>query len=52
MKILNHLNGLSVTTMRRLIKRNNPQVEVIAKVDGGYAVFASRDEYRTWRKQK
>ena len=37
---------------RSTAARLHPQAGAIAKVDGGYLVFESRDDYETWKRQK
>lgn len=37
---------------RYVIEQNNPEFTVLKRVDGGWMLFESYDEYRTWKAQK
>lgn len=37
---------------RRQVALAAPWAAVIAKCDGGYMAFGTRDDYRRWRRQK
>ena len=37
---------------RKQVKEEYPDHAKIVKVDGGYAIFETWDEYYTWRNQK
>ena len=47
-KMIKYVNGKT----RKQVKEEYPDHVKIVKVEGGYAVFETWDDYETWRNQK
>jgi hypothetical protein len=43
---------VATTAARSTMRRRYPWAAVIARADGGWWLFESPDDYRTWRNQR
>lgn len=49
MKFIEDVNH---TLGRYIVEKDNPKFTVLKKVEGGWMLFKSYDEYKTWKAQK